>query len=481
MCYLTSKAYVSVVMTNFKKKTFEPNYFCSMFLPICKPSKYTFLDPKADAKQILADKPEFIKNNDFINNLYKEIESDKNRAGRETILAYHISDMHLLLDYKPGTNSDCTGYTCCNEKAGKPKSKSAEAGKWGDYNCDSNPATIDLLKSAVEKTGKPDFILWTGDSNDHGIEFEPEVSTNSTIHITKKLLEMFPDTVIFPIHGNHEYSPMNLHDFSKQSNDVIGLIGNAWSDWLTPEVKSEFIKKSYFSYDSVQHPKSSADFKRKMKNTHIIALNTQNCYSYNFFLDGEFNDAGNQVEWLEDTLREIERNGELAIIIGHIPPGEIDCSNPVSERYRILLDRFQHVIRLNLYGHTHFEEFEVIKSIEGEKAIGVNHITSSFTPHQNQNPSFRVITLDVETKLPIRIETYTMDLAKANQDDANAVFSFNHEFADVYGLKDLSPNSTQQLTMKIRDDEQTAKMYAINKLAHGRGSAEIAVNKCNES
>ena len=36
------------------------------------------------------------------------------------------------------------------------------------------------------------------------------------------------------------------------------------------------------------------------------------------------NDPGQEFGWLESQLRDMEQNGEVAIIFGHIPPGEFD-------------------------------------------------------------------------------------------------------------------------------------------------------------
>lgn len=84
-----------------------------MFLGVCKPKHYKYLDPAEDAKRILSDKPEFLKNNDFIDNLYKEIAEDK-KAGkeRETMLVYQISDLHFNLNYKEGTSNTCNTDVC---------------------------------------------------------------------------------------------------------------------------------------------------------------------------------------------------------------------------------------------------------------------------------------------------------------------------------------------------------------------------------
>lgn len=480
-CKAISKAYVSMIMTNLKVKTFEPNYFCEIFLGVCKPKHYKFLDPKDDAKRILADKPDFIKDNNYINKLYAEIAKDKREGKkRETMLMYHISDLHFNLEYLPGSSNVCNTLVCCNAKAGKPKKKEDAAGKWGDYNCDSNPMTLNQLRHTINMTGEPDLVVWTGDNVDHGVWLDPSVSTNATVEITQLLSKHAPNAVIFPIHGNHEFDPMNTQDFKLPYNPVIDIVGDTWSHWLTPEVKSEYLENTYFSYNSTTHPKTTDNFKRKMRDTRIIALNTQNCYFFNFYLIGEFNDPGQEFEWLENLLRQMEKDGEVGIIIGHVPPGDPDCLHAVSSRLRILYDRYQHIIRLNLFGHIHYEEFEVIRGIEDNKPIGSIHITSSFTPHTDQNPSIRAITLDVATKLPVKIETYTMDLVKANQDDEYAKFFLNHEFAQEYNLPDLSPNSLLYLSMTIKVNEEIAKKYRINMLAGGRGSDDIRKNGCDE-
>lgn len=271
---------------------------------------------------------------------------------------------------------------------------------------------------------------------------------------------------------------MNTQDFNLEVDPVIQFVSQAWDHWLTPKVVQEYQKNSFFSYNSVTHPDTNEEFRRKMSKTRIIALNTQNCYFYNFYLIGQFNDPGQQFEWLENLLRQMEQEGEVGIIIGHMSPGVADCIDVVSVRLRALADRFQHVIRLNLFGHTHNEEIEVIRSVEDGKPIGVNQVAPAFTTFTGRNPSFRAITLDVKTKLPVKIETYTFELSKANQDDAYAKFVFNHEMSEDYGMPDLSPQSFLDLTTKLRDDEQLAIKYLKNMSASGRNSK--GVKSCDE-
>ena len=159
--------------------------------------------------------------------MYKEIKKDKEQGrSRETLLLYHFADFHFQFDYKEGTNNDWADLVWWNERAGEPKNKEKAAGKWGDYNCDSNPAIFGLINDVIKRTGEPDLIVWTGDTNDHGIQFSADESLNNTFIISKELDKMFPRTKIFPIHGNHEFAPKNSQDFSAENVDIIGLINN---------------------------------------------------------------------------------------------------------------------------------------------------------------------------------------------------------------------------------------------------------------
>lgn len=163
----------------------------------------------------------------------------------------------------------------------------------------------------------------------------------------------------------------------------------------------------------------------------------------------------------------MEQNGEVAIMIGHISPGMPDCVNSVSARIRLLQDRYQHIIRLSLYGHTHHEEMEVVRAYDDNKPVGVNFVTSSFTSYSGNNPSFRVVTLDVKTKLPIKIETYTLDLEKANKDDSYAKFVLTHELSKEYNMKDLRPSEILKLSDRLYSDENLAVKYLMNTHANG--------------
>jgi len=327
----------------------------------------------------------------------------------------------------------------------------------------------------------PDFVTWTGDSTGHTIFMNPFVTTKGTELVTNELRRIFQKSIIFAIHGNHEFAPFNIQDMSEKNDAVIELIADMWRPMMTPEVSSEFGKNSYYSYNATTHPKATPKFQRKMAGTRIISINTQSCYTFNFKLIGEQNDPGQEFEWLENLLRQMEKDNEIGIMIGHIPPGNLDCTHEFALRMRALQDRFQHIIRLNLFGHTHYEEFEVHRSIKDNKPIGVSHVTPSVTTHMYQNPSLRVIELDAETKLPVEINTYTLFLDKANENDRNAKFVLDHELSEHYGVKDLSPSSMLNISEKIKDDEELGIKYMINRRAGSPLTKQDVKHGCDKS
>jgi len=95
-------------------------------------------------------------------------------------------------------------------------------------------------------------------------------------------------------------------------------------------------------------------------------------------------------------------------MITHIPFNE--CIHPYGVRLRALFERYQHVIRFGLSGHTHNEEFEVFRSFNDNMPIGTNHISSSLTTYTGKNPSFTLIELDAEFLIPLNYYTYYYDL-----------------------------------------------------------------------
>ena len=188
----------------------------------------------------------------------------------------------------------------------------------------------------------------------------------------------------------------------------------------------------------------------------VIAVNTEACYNANFFLMKLRDDPGDQLHWLEQTLYEMEANGEIGILLGHVPPGSNSCLETWSKRYQALMDRFQNVIRFRLFGHVHKEIHNVSKSVDSGKSIGVDIWTGAMTPYADlpAYPNFRRIIVDAETMLPVKLETWAIDIEAENPE-----FFLHHEFTEYYGMKDLSPESFDWLSMQFLENEEMAVKY----------------------
>ena len=112
----------------------------------------------------------------------------------------------------------------------------------------------------------------------------------------------------------------------------------------------------------------------------------------------------------------MQENGEVAILIGHHPPGYEDCLSEWAKRLNALIERYQDVIRVSFFGHVHEEMFSNVRAWKSNRSISVNHWSAAMTTYSERLkpafPSFRRFLLDEETMLPVKIETWILDINK---------------------------------------------------------------------
>ena len=134
----------------------------------------------------------------------------------------------------------------------------------------------------------------------------------------------------------------------------------------------------------------------------------------NWYIWSQYSDPSGEIEWLESQLRYSELMNEKVFIIAHIPPQSSDCLHSWSERFRGLTERFQHIIRLQLYGHSHDERWHMHRGWEDGTPIGIEFCSASLGTRGGKNAGFRVYELDAETMVPIEVHRYSFNLTKAN-------------------------------------------------------------------
>lgn len=175
--------------------------------------------------------------------------------------------------------------------------------------------------------------------------------------------------------------------------------------------------------------------------------------SDNFMLPGVKYDPANQLTWLEEQLAQIEADGGIAYIIAHYQPYNFTWQ--FGSRYHALIERYQHIIRFSMFGHTHDQYFSVSRSITNpEKIIGVSQIGASGTTYTDVNPSYALIDIDAETMLPVNFRIFAFDIDEANASDAEQPdWRLFTDYAKDYDLDGgVSTESLYNLAARLRTD-----------------------------
>jgi len=191
----------------------------------------------------------------------------------------------------------------------------------------------------------------------------------------------------------------------------------------------------------------------------LISLNTESCYVFNLKLAQQEEDSGGQLAWLESTLEDCHVNERVAFIIAHIAPGYMECNRQWSLRFNALLERYQHVVRLMTFGHDHRDLFQVMKSLSTGNPINVAHMAGQLSS-KKQQPSFRVYTMDTEYNVPVKIETYYLDLEEINTND-NLEFTPSKIYPDSFGMSDLRPSNWLALAERFKTDPAFALEFHL--------------------
>ena len=195
-------------------------------------------------------------------------------------------------------------------------------------------------------------------------------------------------------------------------------------------------------------------------NSKVIALNTNVAYLDNYWILGEKRDPGNHLAWLEAELASIEKAGGLAYIIGHVMPQQ--QAEQSGGRYRALMERYQHIIRMEMFGHTHDTWYNVVNSMSSpDKHIGVQQVGPSATTWNEgnlENPGYAVITIDSETLLPLNFQIYALDIKSANALNETA-WELTTDYIQDYELTDISPDQLYKLAERMKIDGNLASLF----------------------
>ena len=399
---------------------------------------------------------------DYALRLLKDKPKDKKREGIDysapTLKMIQLTDIHLDTQYIENGTVYCDEPLCCRTQASTYSRK--KSGKFGYLGrCD---ASLALLDSFIDKAYelKPDLIIWTGDNSPHNSKNSTQQDNyDATIIVKNKLDQKFKNEIpIYPALGNHEKYPADL--YVGNETDLLENYAQIFKDYFYEEQAFETFRK-YGYYTE----------KYKDTNLRIVVLNCLLCDTWNFYIiGGRHEEAKQEFIWLEEVLRQAEKDGEYIYLIDHFPINSNFQLTECAQRLRALIDRFDYIIRGFFSGHTHLDDISPVRTyFEPKPIININYIAPPLTTYPGRHPSFRQFILDSNTKNVIDYEQYRLNITEANEKGV-ANWFITYKATELFNVTDLTKLDK---IFKINVDGE----YILQRYAQGKEEDKILHNK----
>ena len=410
--------YKDIVIDSVIKRFVNGDYICSL-INICQDTTdYETIEDFAE--RVLKDKPE---------TKPKEIVKTKNDDDYYKVL--QVTDIHLDMEYKEGTVANCILPICCRELADDDlvPVKQVFAGLYGTTGkCDANVETVKAFAARAKETN-PDYIMFTGDNIAHSVwkVTQDEVITATRVQIEIIQNEFGMDTPIYPAIGNHEKAPVD--EFHGEETELLEGLAEIFRPYLTDDAYETFRKYGYYTM-------------LVKNNLRIISLNCLLCDSFNWNLLYDSEQPRQMFKWLESVLSEAEKNGEIVHIMDHIPLESTQHTLQCTGRLKILIDRYQNIIRGLFSGHSHSEYLSMVHEYyTPEKASQINYICSGLTTYSSYQPSFRVYLVDKKELYVQDFIQYRMNLVESNE-QRTPIWFIPYQATELFGVDSMNDVET---------------------------------------
>lgn len=374
---------------------------------------------------------------------------------------------------------------------------------WGR---DSNAA---LLASALDEAGQAaadaDFVLVTGDLLAHdfpakteqalglprGSAASAEFAIRTALYVAGRLRVAFPGKPVLMTLGNTDSGCGDYHidpggEFLAATRAAVRDL--AGPGLIEPGFEATFAAGGYYA---ARHP--------TLADTTVIVID-------DVLWSAEYRDACGtsattaaeaMMAWLEAELARNAAAGRKVWLARHIPLGldpyaslhakGATCPARVvamfatayAERFAALLARFGDTITASFSGHTHHDDYRLLRQPDGTLA-GVEKIVPAISPVFGQNPSFHVFTYDRASGRPVDFETrYLANLGEAPT-AATARWQAEYRFTTAYGLGPYGPETVERLWRGLSAGGPAATTYRrLYDVGHrGLGADEARAYAC---
>lgn len=183
--------------------------------------------------------------------------------------------------------------------------------------------------------------------------------------------------------------------------------------------------------------------------------------------------ANDLVLAIGDSIFESEKKNQKVLIIQHIPLGDQFADDSKSVRcLKYVIQRFRKTIVGIMGGHSHFDNFVLLRDIKGE-IYAKQFISPSLTTFAVRNQSFRIY--HFEDSEIVDYDQYRFDLEKynalANQGDISFYFDLKYSFKSEYLISDFRDNSEWiKLEHRLDNEVEWINKYALNVMASNNPS-----------
>jgi len=205
-------------------------------------------------------------------------------------------------------------------------------------------------------------------------------------------------------------------------------------------------------------------------------LNTQWADSYNFYMLLQEKQQDAQFDWLRQTLLDAEANNEKVIFLGHISCGDAadGTLTDYAVQYIDIVNKYQHIIVGQFFGHTHNDEFQLVNDNNGSP-MSVIYIAPSVTTFTNHNPSFRIYEYTNDYQL-IDYHQFIANLTWMNQNNKSNWF-LEYSAVKEYQLKNVTASGWSDLIKRFESNDALFQKWYSNKYTQRSFNCDAACKK----